>query len=111
MMTALRRRPFIASALLVLATAATAVAADDEADDDPGGAPTLTAHPPDVQRGSGVPAAPDAGESQAGVPFGFYKDRQGRVMQVSFDLQKRAWLGVAYAPRRRQTGTTEIAPA
>jgi hypothetical protein len=55
----------------------------------------------------GAPAPSLAGE----VPWGFYKDREGRVMQVSFDLQKRAWLGVAYAPRRRPTGAVEIAPA
>ncbi len=45
------------------------------------------------------------------VPFGFYRDPQGRVMQVSFDLQQRIWLGVAYAPRRRSNGQLEIAPA
>jgi len=45
------------------------------------------------------------------VPGGFYRDRQGRVMQVSFDLGRRVWLGVGYAPRRRLTGEVEIALA
>jgi hypothetical protein len=45
------------------------------------------------------------------VPWGFYQDDQGRVMQVSFDLGRRVWLGAGYAPRRRATGETEIAPA
>ena len=34
------------------------------------------------------------------APWGFYRDRQGRVMQVSFDFGRRLWLGVGYAPRR-----------
>ena len=46
----------------------------------------------------------------ASVPSGFYRDRQGRVMQVSFDLGRRVWLGLGYAPRRRLTGETEVAP-
>jgi hypothetical protein len=45
------------------------------------------------------------------VPWGFYRDGQGRVMQVSFDLGRRVWLGAAYAPRRRPTGAMEVAPA
>ena len=45
------------------------------------------------------------------VPWGFYRDRQGRVMQVSFDFGRRVWLGVGYAPRLRPTGETEISPA
>jgi hypothetical protein len=32
-------------------------------------------------------------------------------MQVSFDLGRRVWLGVEYAPRRRPTGAMEVAPA
>jgi hypothetical protein len=47
----------------------------------------------------------------AAVPAGFYRDGLGRLMQVSFDLGRRVWLGVAYAPRRRPTGEAEIAPA
>ncbi len=45
------------------------------------------------------------------VPWGFYRDRQGRMMQVSFDFGRRVWLGVGYAPRLRPTGETEISPA
>src|SRR5215831_7389026 len=45
------------------------------------------------------------------VPWGFYRDGQGRVMQVSFDLGRRVWLGAGYAPRRRPTGEMEVAPA
>src|SRR6187551_528539 len=45
------------------------------------------------------------------VPWGFYRDRQGRVMQVSFDFGRRVWLGVGYAPRLRPTGETEFSPA
>src|SRR6266700_2267102 len=45
------------------------------------------------------------------VPWGFYRDGQGRVMQVSFDLGRRVWLGVGYAPRRRSTCEREVAPA
>jgi hypothetical protein len=45
------------------------------------------------------------------VPWGFYRDQQGRVMQVSFDLGRRVWLGTGYAPRRGPTGALEIAPA
>src|SRR4051812_40483179 len=35
------------------------------------------------------------------APGGFYRDERGRIMQTSFDLQQRLWLGAAYAPRRR----------
>src|SRR5215831_329552 len=45
------------------------------------------------------------------VPWGFYRDQQGRVMQVSFDFGRRLWLGVGYAPHRTPAGNTEIAPA
>ena len=45
------------------------------------------------------------------APWGFYRDRQGRVMQVSFDLGRRVWLGIGYAPHRRLTGQMEVAPA
>ena len=45
------------------------------------------------------------------APWGFYRDGQGRVMQVSFDLGRRVWLGVGYAPRRRPTGDKEVASA
>jgi hypothetical protein len=45
------------------------------------------------------------------APWGFYRDRQGRVMQVSFDLGRRVWLGAGYAPRRLPTGELEVGPA
>jgi hypothetical protein len=45
------------------------------------------------------------------VPSGFYRDRQGRIMQVSFDFGRRLWLGVGYAPHRTPAGQTEISPA
>src|SRR6185295_2059024 len=44
------------------------------------------------------------------VPWGFYRDQQGRTMQVSFDLGRRVWLGLGYAPRRRLGGEVEVAP-
>jgi hypothetical protein len=45
------------------------------------------------------------------VPPGYYRDGQGRVMQVSFDFGRRLWLGVGYAPRLHASGTSEPAPA
>jgi hypothetical protein len=47
----------------------------------------------------------------AELPAGFYRDERGRTMQVSFDLQQRLWLGVAYAPRRRSIGREDLGPA
>jgi hypothetical protein len=44
-------------------------------------------------------------------PGGFYQDERGRVMQVSFDLQERLWLGAAYSPRRLASGRRELTPA
>src|SRR4029079_3697556 len=38
------------------------------------------------------------------VPWGFYRDRQGRIMQVSFDFGRRLWLGVRFAPHRTAAG-------
>jgi hypothetical protein len=59
-----------------------------------------------------VIATPPPQDGGAGdVPWGFYRDRQGRVMQVSFDFGRRLWLGVGYAPRRTTAGETEISPA
>ena len=65
-----------------------------------------TATPPEV-----VAAPPQDGAAVGDAPWGFYRDRQGRVMQVSFDFGRRLWLGVGYAPRRTPTGETEISPA
>jgi hypothetical protein len=56
-------------------------------------------------------APPDeVGAAAVSLP-GFYRDPRGRLMQVSFDLQSRLWLGVAYAPRVRPNGRKELAPA
>jgi hypothetical protein len=43
-------------------------------------------------------------------PDGFYRDERGRVMQVSFDLRQRLWLGASYAPRRLPNGRQEMGP-
>jgi hypothetical protein len=85
------------------------------ADDDSGSAPAE----PDLSLKTPSPVAETAaaavtGEAPAAtveVAPGFYRDRQGRVMQVSFDFGRRLWLGVGYAPRLHASGTTEIAPA
>jgi hypothetical protein len=53
--------------------------------------------------------APD--DAPAEVAPGFYRDRKGRVMQVSFDFGRRLWLGVGYAPRLRAKGAMVVAPA
>jgi hypothetical protein len=55
-------------------------------------------------------AQPPAVDLAAPAPPGFYRDERGRVMQVSFDLQERLWLGASYAPRRRATGADELGP-
>ena len=34
----------------------------------------------------------------ADAPLGWYRDERGRVMQFSFDLNRRVWLGGAWAP-------------
>jgi hypothetical protein len=44
------------------------------------------------------------------LPAGFYRDERGRIMQVSFDLQQRLWLGASYAPRRLPNGRQETGP-
>jgi hypothetical protein len=103
-----------ALAALVMMTAGTARAQQDEAAD-------LTLRAEGAAEVIGKPAAPPApvasppadGAAGAGadVPWGFYRDRQGRVMQVSFDFGRRLWLGVGYAPRRTPAGDTEISPA
>jgi hypothetical protein len=82
-------------------------------------APDLTLRKAPAQEATiGLPAAPAAvvttppEDGFAGdVPWGFYRDRQGRVMQVSFDFGRRMWLGVGYAPHRTPAGQTEISPA
>jgi hypothetical protein len=74
-----------------LAEAAPAASPDDES-------------PPAQVTGAGAAAAPPA-------PPGFFRDERGRLMQVSFDLQDRLWLGVSYAPRRRASGDAELVPA
>jgi hypothetical protein len=55
---------------------------------------------------------PKVAQTPAGtLPSGFYRDDRGRLMQVSFDLQRRLWLGVSYAPRKRPMGQDELGPA
>lgn len=49
-------------------------------------------------------------DAEVATPAGFYRDDRGRVMQVSFDLQQRLWLGASYAPRRRLSGKQEMGP-
>lgn len=106
----------VAAAAAVLMAAGNAAAADEQ---------------PDLMVGPGAAAAAgatatattttSAGDDDADsepaevisseVPWGFYRDRQGRTMQVSFDFGRRLWLGVGYAPRLRSTGETEFSPA
>ena len=69
------------------------------------------ADPPPPADTAVAAAGPPAGHADVVLPSGFYRDERGRLMQVSFDMQERLWLGVAYAPRRRESGGTEIAPA
>jgi hypothetical protein len=101
-----------AAVVWTMALAAGARAADDEG--------VATPAEPDLSLKGGAPAeaatasAAAVGETPAAtieVAPGFYRDRQGRVMQVSFDFARRLWLGVGYAPRVHANGTTEIAPA
>src|SRR4051794_31064397 len=60
-------------------------------------APTLEARAPKV-------------DAAAVLPAGFYRDERGRMMQVSFDLQQRLWLGASYAPRRLPNGRQQTGP-
>jgi hypothetical protein len=83
----------VAGLMVLLAAAPNGALVDDDATDD------------------GPPVARVAAPPPGNVPAGFYRDGLGRLMQVSFDLGRRVWLGVAYAPRRRPTGEAEIAPA
>jgi hypothetical protein len=81
-----------------------------------GAAPDLTLRAPPPAVGNAPPPAalvaepPEDGPT-GDVPWGFYRDPQGRVMQVSFDFGRRLWLGVGYAPHRTPTGDTEVSPA
>jgi hypothetical protein len=59
---------------------------------------------------AGAPALQAPGVDITTVPSGFYRDQQGRVMQVSFDLQRRLWLGASYAPRQQPGGRSELGP-
>ena len=98
------------AASLFWVTPAVADEIDGELRDNEGSqTPRGTAAVPAIAPAATALAAP--APQPADVPFGFYRDQQGRLMQVSFDLQQRLWLGVAYAPRRRSSGTVEIAPA
>jgi hypothetical protein len=71
---------------------------------------TLRADPEAAAPAAVVATSPPA-VAAGDVPWGFYRDSQGRVMQVSFDFGRRLWLGVGYAPRRTPAGETEISPA
>ena len=64
--------------------------------------------PPDAHTNVDEAAGPPDAEP---VPWGFYRDERGRVMQVSFDLTRRVYLGTAYAPRRLPDGAVEVGPA
>jgi hypothetical protein len=66
--------------------------------------------PPGRPPDTGPPPAA-AVAAAARLPEGFYRDERDRLMQVSFDLGRRLWLGAAYAPRRRPSGRQELAPA
>ena len=107
-----------AVAVSMMASAAVAIpgrlARAQEADE-----PDLTLHADGAARANDKPPPaaeviaaprPEDGFGRA-VPWGFYRDQQGRVMQVSFDFGRRLWLGVGYAPHRTPAGDTEIAPA
>jgi hypothetical protein len=67
--------------------------------------------PVKAEAAAGDPAAGSPAPAPVGIPWGFYQDDQGRVMQVSFDLTRRAYLGTAYAPRRLPGGAVEVGPA
>jgi len=83
------------------------------AQDDDG--PDLTLHtrgaPSENATPTIVATPPPADGFARPVPWGFYRDQQGRVMQVSFDFGRRLWLGVGYAPHRTPAGDTEVSPA
>jgi len=113
------------SRAVVIATAACAAAAlvapvgaaraQDQGQGDDGPDLTLRAPPPGANGDDAAATAIRGGPAEEGAPgaapWGFYRDRQGRVMQVSFDFGRRLWLGVGYAPRRTPTGDTEVSPA
>jgi hypothetical protein len=49
----------------------------------------------------------DFEQAIADTQVGWYRDEQGRVVQVNFDLGRRVWLGGAWAPlERHDTGAT-----
>jgi hypothetical protein len=56
-------------------------------------------------------AAESSAATEQTIGTGFFRDDRGRIMQVSFDLQQRLWLGVSYAPRKRSVGREELGPA
>jgi hypothetical protein len=89
------RKTAFASLLLLWPAIARAADAPDPEDEQPAAQATAAAQP----------ARPSP------APPGFFRDERGRLMQVSFDLQDRLWLGVSYAPRRRANGDAELVPA
>src|SRR4029079_15737728 len=106
-MTNSRARVIVAAAC----AAAAALAGNAHAQDDDEPDLTLRAPPPGAGPPAAIVAAPAQGGAPVDVPWGFYRDRQGRMMQVSFDFGRRLWLGVGYAPHRTSSGDTEISPA
>ena len=66
---------------------------------------------PETEMEATAAAPAPVAAASADAPPGFYRDRQGRVMQVSFDFGRRLWLGVGYAPRLHASGASEPAPA
>ena len=89
------------AALAALVMTAGTARAEDEAPDAPdltlraaGAAEVIgkTAAPP--APAEAVAAPPQDGAAGGDAPWGFYRDRQGREMQVSYDFGRRLWLGV-----------------
>jgi hypothetical protein len=103
----------VAAAAAVLVAAGNAAAADEQPDltVGPGAAAAAGATTTTTSAGGDDAESEPAEVISSEVPWGFYRDRQGRMMQVSFDFGRRVWLGVGYAPRLRPTGQTEISPA
>jgi hypothetical protein len=112
-MTDVRR--FVSAAAVWTAAAAIVLPSGEvDAQEQEDYGPDLTVRGPPSNNDNPAPPANGARAAEAGtseVPWGFYRDRQGRVMQVSFDFGRRLWLGVGYAPHRTPAGHTEFAPA
>src|SRR4051812_22555263 len=114
-MTERPRRRLVMAVVGAFATASAFLIASAEQARAQGAAPDLTLRAPPPAMGAPAPPAVIGAPPEDGltgdVPWGFYRDRQGRVMQVSFDFGRRLWLGVGYAPHRTPSGDTEVSPA